>query len=72
MIKRPVSDSLNVKKQKVHFYGTVLTIKRTENPFYGPFYDYKFSIRNSVLINTPIFGDIFQISSKLSFNAKIQ
>ena len=59
-IKRSVSDSLNVKKQKVHFYGTVLTIKPTENPFYGPFYGYKFSIRNSVLINTPILVIFFK------------
>ena len=67
-----MSDSLNVKKQRVHFYGTVFTIKRHKNPFYGPFYGYKFSIRNFVLINTPIFGDIFQIISKLSGNAKMQ
>ena len=66
-IKRPVSDSLNVKKQKVHFHGTVLTIKRHKKPFYGPFYSYKFSIKNSILSNAQFPGFIFQINSKEKF-----
>ena len=47
-IKRPVSASINVKKQKIHFYSTVLTIKRHKK-IYEPFYGFKFSIKNSVL-----------------------
>ena len=63
-IKRPVSDSLNVKKQKIHFYGTVLTIKRHKKNFYEPFYGFKFSIKNSVLQNSQFFEVNFQKKSK--------
>ena len=66
-LESQVLDSIKIKKQRINFYGTLLTIKRHKKLSYGPFYGYKFSIENSVLLSGQFTGVLFQMNSKAKF-----
>ena len=67
-LESQVLDSIKIKKkQRINFYDTLLTIKRHKKLSYGPFYGYKFSIENSVLLSGQFTGVHFQMNSKAKF-----